>query len=290
MKRLIGLVLILAVSFCYSEPAQGKYKYKLAVACMFQDEARFMKEWIDFHTSIGVDHFYLYNNDSTDDYMNVLEPYIKTGLVELIQWPTASHEWWYFVQQVQPAIYMDAIGRCSALTEWLALIDLDEFIIPVCKSSIPEVLDNYFTGAEVGGVCMNWQFYGTSNIYKVEPGEKSICKLLYKMKENGPRNLLCKLIVNPRAVVSLVDPHTWTFKPNYYEIDTNGDRHTHPGNKILLDKLRLNHYWTRDEHYFFNVKIPRYQVFGAASIDAVMQSAAEMNEVYDDCILKFVKE
>lgn len=38
---------------------------------MFYNEAKFLKEWLDYHLVIGVGHFYLYNNNSTDDYMPV---------------------------------------------------------------------------------------------------------------------------------------------------------------------------------------------------------------------------
>lgn len=36
---------------------------------------------------IGIEHFYLYNNNSTDNYEEVLKPYIDKGLVTLIDWP-----------------------------------------------------------------------------------------------------------------------------------------------------------------------------------------------------------
>jgi len=32
---------------------------------------------------VGVEHFYLYNHLSKDEYAEVLEPYIKEGIVEL---------------------------------------------------------------------------------------------------------------------------------------------------------------------------------------------------------------
>lgn len=38
---------------------------------MFYNEAKFLKERLDYHLVIGVSHFYLYNNNSTDDYMPV---------------------------------------------------------------------------------------------------------------------------------------------------------------------------------------------------------------------------
>ena len=50
--------------------------WDLAIATMFQDEARWLKEWLEYHLLVGVQHFYLYNNLSSDNYQDVLQPYI----------------------------------------------------------------------------------------------------------------------------------------------------------------------------------------------------------------------
>ena len=36
------------------------FLYDLAVAAIFKDEARYLKEWLDYHLLAGVEHFYLY--------------------------------------------------------------------------------------------------------------------------------------------------------------------------------------------------------------------------------------
>ncbi len=272
----------------YDSYFYAKYPRQLSIAAIFQDEARFMKEWLDFHLSVGVEHFYLYNNNSTDDYMHVLKPYIKSGLVELIQWPGTKNRgrWTHFTYHVQVNAYEDAIERCENVTKWLALIDLDEFIVPVCGLSIPEILEEHFS--HDSGICVNWQCYGTSNIFKIEPEEKSIKNLLYKMRKNHPKNHYCKSIVNPRRVKKVVDPHYVEYKAFYYHVDTNKNRYHHPGSRVLIDKLRINHYWTRDEYYLYQVKIPRWQNLGI-DLNEMLKNASEMNEVFDDCILKFIR-
>ena len=52
------------------------FPYNLAVAAIFKDEAPYLREWLDYHLLAGVEHFYLYNNDSTDDYAEMLKPYV----------------------------------------------------------------------------------------------------------------------------------------------------------------------------------------------------------------------
>ena len=56
---------------------------KVAVHCMFQNEAAFIKEWLDYYFSQGVDHIFLTNDFSTDSIDAVLAPYLEKGWVTL---------------------------------------------------------------------------------------------------------------------------------------------------------------------------------------------------------------
>ncbi|MBR7025230.1 MAG: glycosyltransferase family 2 protein, partial [Selenomonadaceae bacterium] len=48
------------------------FLYDLAVVAIFKNEGHYLKEWLDYHLFAGVEHFYLYNNNSTDNYEEVL--------------------------------------------------------------------------------------------------------------------------------------------------------------------------------------------------------------------------
>lgn len=41
-------------------------RFALAVCAIFKDEAAYLREWLDFHLLMGVEHFYLYDNGSSD--------------------------------------------------------------------------------------------------------------------------------------------------------------------------------------------------------------------------------
>ena len=110
-----------------------------------------MKEWIEFNNIVGVDHFYMYNNNSEDDYEAVLKPYIKSGLVTLIDWPQ---------NQKQMECYQTCIKDFSGETRWLGFIDIDEFIVPKSTDSIYEFLKAFENKA--GAVNLYWKLFGTS--------------------------------------------------------------------------------------------------------------------------------
>ncbi len=263
------------------------FKYDLSVCAIFQNEDRFLKEWIDYHRSVGVKHFWLYNNNSTDNFRDVLKPYIKSGVVELIEWPSNQEEndFTHFSYTVQPGAYNDALDRSIGLTKWLAIIDTDEFIVPVCSKKIINVLEKYFSNAS--GVCINWQCYGTSNLKVIEKDELMIEMLLYKLPSNHPKNLYYKSIVQPLDIKKCLNPHFCEYLPGHWHVNTNDEKIGNLNNGIFLDKLRINHYWTRDEYFLHHVKVPRHEKWGGKK-EVILEMANEMNQEFDDCILKFI--
>ncbi len=65
---------------------QKSKKHTLSVCAIVKNEAKYLKEWIEFHRLVGVDHFYLYNNGNIDSVQKVLSPYIRKGIVTFIDW------------------------------------------------------------------------------------------------------------------------------------------------------------------------------------------------------------
>lgn len=63
------------------------FRYDVGVLAIFKGEARYLAEWLDYHTLIGVQHFWLATNDCEDEApANAsLAPYIAAGRVTLIR-------------------------------------------------------------------------------------------------------------------------------------------------------------------------------------------------------------
>lgn len=223
---------------------------EVAICCVFKNEAEWLKEWIEFHRLIGVEHFYLYNNLSTDNYMAVLSPYIELGLVELFDFAVTP-----FTNKSQPEIYNHAIGLSKGLSEWLAIIDTDEFIVPVETKSIADYMRNF--PQNIGGIEINWQTFGTSRVKTLKPGELLIEKLIFKAPIHDPANGYYKTIVRPEVSKS-INAHRCEYLPGYQCQIVNPQL---PGgvplNEEAVSKIRINHYVFRTEDYFYAVKLPR---------------------------------
>ena len=113
----------------------------LSICCIIKNEGRYIREWIEYHLWAGVEHFYVYDNGSTDNTKEILSPYILSGVVT----------YHYFVAErekgnQQNRAYGDAIFRYKHCTRWLALIDADEFL------ALSEEGKRQF-GATGGGAC-----------------------------------------------------------------------------------------------------------------------------------------
>ena len=130
-----------------------KRKYNVAICAIFKNEAPYLREWIEFNRIIGIEHFYLYNNNSEDMYLSVIQKYIDSGLVTLIQW-SKNH--------AQMECYNDCINRYKHETQWLGFIDIDEFIVPLECDNIYDFLKKFEKNR--GSVKIYWKMFGTSGL------------------------------------------------------------------------------------------------------------------------------
>lgn len=176
-------------------------KYYLSICAIFRNEAPYLLEWIEFHRFMGVEHFYLYNNLSNDDYLSVLKNYIDSGLVTLRDWP----EMWR--RETQSNAYMDCLERYRNESRWIAFIDLDEFLFAPNAESLPDVLSEY---ERFPGIVVNWQVYGSSG-HKKKPEGLVIENFTMKAPTNWIRNRRTKSIVDPSKTIRPRGAHLFEY-------------------------------------------------------------------------------
>lgn len=275
MKILLSLFLL------FSSALSG-YVYELSVCAIFNDDARFLEEWIDYHKHVGVEHFYLFNNRSQDNYQQVLQPYMDQGEVTLIDWPfdfTNGQDW----NWVQTQAYVAAINFSKGVSRWLAIIDTDEFIVPVQKQTIPEVLKKFVAAPAVG---VNWMMYGSSDVYEVLPGERMTYRLLMRAEDNWSEHKHIKSIVQPEWTIDCQNPHCCKYIWGDC-INTDWQKVDGPLSPyVCANQLRINHYWTRDKKFMYEQKIPRRYKMYKDTGEWIVASDQMHNVVYDDIMLR----
>lgn len=258
--------------------------YTLSVCAIFKNEAPYLKEWIEYHKLVGVDHFYLYNNGSEDNFQEILRPYIEASEVTLIDWPDRNKDkWdnkiWAWVYSTQAPAYEHAFKLAKNTSKWIAAIDIDEFIVPLKADRITQVLEKYekhFPGIEIF-----WSIYGTSGLDEIPAGSLMIELLHKKAFSSSLLNQSYKTILRPDQFESFPwPPHRCNFIDGRQSYST--DR----------KEIVINHYVNKCKRYFYSHKIRNKEHMENVKYDE--KQIAEMlslgNDIEDSerSILRFV--
>jgi hypothetical protein len=226
-----------------------KPKYKLVILAIFKNEAVAMKEWLQHYIIQGVEHFYIINNGSTDDW----ETKVK-GFPITIYTNNDKHK-----QEEHYNYFMKEIKKTS---EWVMVVDLDEFMYARQQyNTIPQYLDTL--NKNIGQVSVLWRIFGSNGHikqpdsiingftkrfdynntnYKPFNNEKSICRTynlekfnLHSHRQNG-KIINLQLLKNSPLYLNHYAIQSWDwFKKNKM---TRGD-----ADSINSDNVR-------DENYF----------------------------------------
>lgn len=244
----------------------NSFAVEVSVCAIFQNEAPYLKEWIEYHLLVGVEHFYLYNDQSCDHYLEVLEPYISSSIVELFDCSAMNGERHFYNQR---RAYVRGLNASKGVSKWLAFIDLDEFIVPKKDDNIIQLLDRC---SDHMGIRIRWQKFGTNGYWEL-PQDKLMIECLIKASPiDDEDNFITKSIMQ----LSLLPD---TFFDEKYVIENELDLvhfniwEPYDGKKarnkgpisycgriqkpIDLSEAQINHYWCRDEKSYREKKIPR---------------------------------
>lgn len=254
MRKSSLFILFLSFILCSSLQAKTPLKkHNVSICAIFKNEAPYLKEWIEFHRLIGVDHFYLYNLSSTDRYRDVLKDYVNQGIVSLIHWPDLSKnqkEDTIYALGVQIPAYENAIKYMTPhMTKWLVFVDIDEFLLPIEGTTLPEIVEKY---KDAPGISLTRVFFDAS---KIDPLSRH--KLIVentKMTEPPPVNNLKtveKMIFKPELCTYFTyPPYRFVFKGNKQPIQLN------------KWEMRVNRYINRNSGYLNSSKS-----LGTAQVD-----------------------
>ena len=265
--------------------------YELSIATIFQNEAPYLQEWIEYHRMVGVEHFWLYNDESTDNWEEVLRPYRAEKIVEVINWPSHGFKN-YIVNQRNSC--KDALKRATGVTKWLALMDVDEFLHPDQERTVTECLAKHFSHA--AGVYIHWHHFGTGGI-TLQDGESLLFQLTTCGNMCHPKNSTGKSIVRPECTQpdDLLSNHHFAMKQGARYYNGDGQELTLLGPDLKLDGkvhsklIRLNHYTMRDENFFHSVRLARTRGLGLEE-RLVWEHYHAFNLEQDRTIIDFIRE
>lgn len=196
----------------------------------------------------GAEHFYLIDNNSTDDYMLELRPYMDRGIVELYHCVENGY---------QIRAYQEILPVIKDQCEWLGVFDLDEFIYSI-DGTITDILDG-FPNTEL--LLAPWLSFGSGGHVSQPP---SIIDGFVRRGDAGVSRSLLKPICRPETIVHMSQHNPIT--RNGIKRLTNGEVF---GDDLFINLTEgevknfcivNNHYRLQSLDYFRSVKAARPEV------------------------------
>ena len=206
----------------------------LSICAIYRDEAPYLQEWIEFHRLIGVERFFLYDNESSDDHAEILAPYVSEDVAVVHRWPEHPG---------QAGAYEHCLAEHGEDSRWIAFLDLDEFLFSPELRAVSEVLAEYEQWPAVG---VNRVTYGTSG-HREKPEGLVIEEYLMRF----PAVASIKSIIDPARTVGFVNVHAFSYDDDGFAVDEHKRRiDGWVTDEFTFERLRINHYYTRSEAEF----------------------------------------
>uniref|UniRef100_A0A7N0V7R7 Glycosyltransferase family 92 protein n=1 Tax=Kalanchoe fedtschenkoi TaxID=63787 RepID=A0A7N0V7R7_KALFE len=142
-------------------------KRLLCATTMLRNSAKFLKEWVMYHSAIGVEKFILYDNESDDKLAEVVEELNGQGHnVTTVFWPWAK---------TQEAGFSHSAIHANDTCEWMMFLDVDEFVLSpnwldsprpsptMLKSLLPNTTSSSQLSEATGQIMFRCHDFGPSN-------------------------------------------------------------------------------------------------------------------------------
>ena len=226
------------------------FENEIAIVACLKNESPYIAEWLEYHYQIGVDKFYLYDNDSEDrsELKKILESWIAREIVEYVEFPG---------EFAQLPAYNDAILKHRFDCRYLAFIDLDEFILVKNGQTLPELLNDYFSkDPRISALAVNWRVFGTSGRKFYEPVDVTE-RFTFRAPDDYVNHSEIKTIADPRKILYIPDPHCAVYILDVYCHNEKYDiiRGSQNPDKSC-EKIQLNHYLSKSVEEY-EMKISR---------------------------------
>lgn len=277
------------------QPLPGRHG--IAIMACVKNEAGYIEEWVRFHKAVGVRHFHIYDDGSTDETSAILKRLLSPDELTIVPWlsrmvDVASDQ----VLNGQTIAFAHAILNFGKAYRWMAFIDVDEFLLPKRGRTLEDAL------AGAGGfpnISLPWHMFGTSG-HQARPEGPLLLNYTKRgadplSREENVSNFKC--IVDPCEVVEVSVHQFRTREHGEMTVNDAGRKFTRSGRKspefYSSEFLQLNHYYSKsraelqakvDRGWSYDAERAKYQrkVFGIVE-------AIERNAVEDRAMIEFLE-
>ena len=208
---------------------------KVAVVAIVRDEKPFLDEWLAYHRLLGVDHFFVYDDEPDLSMSGFLKPH--SPYVTVVPWFERHRH--LPGRNKQTKAYTHALSNGLGSFEWVAYIDVDEFLLLKQHATVQEFLSGFDRSAS--SVSLNWMVFGHNGFHE-DPKGLVTSSLTKRMLLPSPRS---KSISRCADIAKVESAHRVVLRRGCRVGAAGGgftDSHVIPGTE---DIACVNHYQCR---------------------------------------------
>jgi hypothetical protein len=253
----------------------------ITICSIIKNEADYLKDWIEFHQNIGVEKFILYNDHSTDHFMDILSPFISSKTVSLIDHKDTTGA-------RQMTSYAHYVAHFDKDSVWSAYIDVDEFLYPT-NDSLPQTLKNKDIQK---AIAINWVCFFSKDLqYSSEP---IWLRSKYRTSFDFSWNKHVKLLVQQDTIQHFYNPHAICSKNNLSIFNSQNNIIQQDGQNLqgalieidinnYLPDIKIHHYYIKSKEEFENKMINGWkQMKDKSQIDSMFDRLTRDSSILDN--------
>ncbi|KAF2306024.1 hypothetical protein GH714_009474 [Hevea brasiliensis] len=173
-----------------SDPTARK-PYEMCICTMLRNQARFLGEWVMYHAQIGVQRWFIYDNNSEDNIDSVIASLVDNNF-------NISKHVWPWIKTQEAGLAHCAL-RARSSCKWVGFIDVDEYFHLPTGLNLHDVLRNQSesSSSDVAELRVSCHSFGPSGLEHMPEQGLTVgytCRMMVPERH--------KSIVNPEALNS----------------------------------------------------------------------------------------
>jgi hypothetical protein len=128
-----------------------------AILTCFRNEEHILQEWIEHYKKRGIEHIYMINDFSKDNYLKIIQPYINSNYVTLFNSNITTNQTGKQIKLYNKYFY-NIVKKQKH--KWFFILDLDEFLYSPNEINLNKILNKYDNYSQL---IIGWQNFGSNS-------------------------------------------------------------------------------------------------------------------------------
>jgi hypothetical protein len=190
----------------------------------------------------------LYDNNSSDDTCQRATSFAKHIDLQIVHWPNSADDF----DCTQRLAYLDGAHRLAGLADYVAFLDIDEFLFAADYRPLGEALADF--PADVAAIAVNQRVFGSA-AQPASTGDLVTSRFTMAAAADHSEGHWFKTIARPDRIVEFDSVHSVALNSGAYVLSDGRPlppRFEHPGQSSIVAEgaLRLHHYILKSRQEF----------------------------------------